>query len=136
MMTAPPRDQHHESADDSENGSFRHFLIHFVCMPERVIDCDLRNNGLVTRTYCGRARAGSQSIPSSVRVISNREVHHERIVMSDFNALTSKCGTMLTANVAITAHIPVMKKNRMIGISAPIAVETYRCIDFEKALTA
>jgi len=56
--------------------------------------------------------------------------------MSDFNALTSKCGTMLTANVAITAHIPVMKKNRMIGISAPIAVETYRCIDFEKALTA
>jgi hypothetical protein len=123
MMTAPPRDQHHESADDSENGSFRHFLTHLVCMLERPIDCDLRDNGLVTRTCCGRARAGSQSIVVLYASFPIREGHHERIVMSDFNALTSKWATMLTANAAITADISVTKKNRMIGINAPIAVE-------------
>src|SRR6266404_2077440 len=66
MTAAPPCDQHHESADDSENSSFRHFFTHLVCMLERLIDCDLRDSGLVTRTYRGCARAGSQSICSSV----------------------------------------------------------------------
>jgi hypothetical protein len=78
MMAAPPCDQHDESADDSENGSFRHFLTHLVCMRERLIDCDLRDSGLVTKTYRGRARARSQSICSSVCVISNPEAHHQR----------------------------------------------------------
>src|SRR6266446_2956664 len=74
MMAAPPCDQHHESADDSENGSFRHFFTHLVCMLESLIDCDLRDSGLVTRTYRGCARAGkSQSISSSECVISSQE---------------------------------------------------------------
>jgi len=64
-MAAPPCDQHHESADDSENGSFRHFLTHLVCILERLIDRDLRHSGLVTRMYRGRARGGSQ-----------RQLHH------------------------------------------------------------
>ena len=72
MMAAPPADQHHESAGDSENGSFRHFFTHLVCMRERLIDCDLRDSGLVTRIYRGPARARSQSICSSECVISNQ----------------------------------------------------------------
>ncbi len=43
-------------------------------MLESLIDCDLRDSGLVTRTYRGCARAGSsQSISSSVCVISSQE---------------------------------------------------------------
>ena len=42
-------------------------------MRERLIDCDLRDSGLVTRIYRGPARAGSQSICSSECVISNQE---------------------------------------------------------------
>src|SRR5947208_5377447 len=73
-MAAPPYDRHHESADDFENGSFRHFFTHLVCMLESLIDCDLRDSGLVTRTHRGCARAGSsQSISSSECVISNQE---------------------------------------------------------------
>jgi hypothetical protein len=60
MMPAPPADQHHESAGDSENGSFRHFFTHLVCMLERLIIYDLRDNDLVTGTYRACARAGSQ----------------------------------------------------------------------------
>ena len=66
MMAAPPCDQHHEGADDSENGSFRHFFTHLVCMLARLVIYDLRDSGLVTRTYRARARAGSRSICSSV----------------------------------------------------------------------
>ena len=66
MMAAPPADQHHESAGDSENGSFRHFFTHLVCMLERLVIYDLRDSDLVTRTYRACARAGSQSICSSV----------------------------------------------------------------------
>ena len=73
MMVAPPCDQHDERADDSENGSFRHFFTHLVCMRERLIDCDLRDSGLVTRIFRGPARARSQSICSSECVISNQE---------------------------------------------------------------
>ena len=57
------------------------------------------------------------------KVISNPDAHHERSVISDFNAPTRKCATMLMANAAITAAIPVMKKKGMIGMNAPIAVE-------------
>src|SRR5260370_19934747 len=66
MMAAPPCDQHHESAGDSENGSFRHFFTHLVCMLERLVIYDLRESDLVTRTYHARPRAGSQSICTSV----------------------------------------------------------------------
>src|SRR6266487_6976994 len=80
MMAAPPCDQHDESADDSENGSFRHFFTHLGCMRERLIDCDLRDSGLVTRIYRGSARAGSQSICSSECVISNEEAFLKAIL--------------------------------------------------------
>src|SRR5438876_8489763 len=56
-------------------------------------------------------------------VISKPDAHQDRIVMSDFSAPTAKCATMLTTNAAITAGIPVMKKNGRIGMNAPIAVE-------------
>jgi hypothetical protein len=35
-MKAPPRDQKHESADDSENDSLRHFFTHLARMPGRL----------------------------------------------------------------------------------------------------
>src|ERR1700746_2917648 len=60
MMAAPPADQHHENAGDSENGSFRHFFIHLVCMLERLIIYDLRDNDFVTGTYRACTRGGSQ----------------------------------------------------------------------------
>src|SRR6266480_987361 len=78
MMAAPPCDQHHESADDSENGSFRHFFTHLVRMRERIIDCDLRDSALVTRTYRVCALAGSQSICSRVCLISNCSYAQDR----------------------------------------------------------
>ena len=62
-------------------------------------------------------------------VISNPDAHHERMVMSDFTAPTAKCATILIANDAMTALIPLMKKNGMIGMNAPIAVETAAEID-------
>ena len=93
MMAVPPRDQHHESAGDSENGSFRHFFTHLVCMLERLIDCDLRDSGLVTRIYRGPARAGSQSICSSECVISNQEACFYSNIARRFVALPLRvCG--------------------------------------------
>ena len=56
-------------------------------------------------------------------VISNPDAHQERIVIKDFAAPTAKWATMLIANAARTASIPLMKKNGMIGMNAPIAVE-------------
>ena len=53
-------------------------------------------------------------------VISIPDAHQERRVISDFTAPTTKCATMLTAKAAITAGIPVMKKNGIIGMKAPI----------------
>ena len=49
--------------------------------------------------------------------------------MSDFTAPTAKCARMLIANDAMTASMPLMKKNGMIGMKAPIAVETAAEID-------
>ena len=42
--------------------------------------------------------------------------------MSDFTAPTAKCATMLMTKAAITAGNPLMKKNGMIGMNAPMAV--------------
>ena len=58
-----------------------------------------------------------------IHVISNPDAHQERIVISDFNAPTAKCAAKLMPKEAITAVIPPVKKNGMIGIKAPIAVE-------------
>src|SRR5438132_14214020 len=73
MMAAPPCDQDDESADDSENGSFRHFFTHLVCMRERLIACDIRDSGLVTRIYRGPPRSGWQRSWCSECVMSNQE---------------------------------------------------------------
>src|SRR3954454_269561 len=56
-------------------------------------------------------------------VISNPEAHQLRNVISDFTAPTAKWATMLITNAHTTAGIPLMKKNGMIGMNAPIAVE-------------
>jgi hypothetical protein len=45
------------------------------------------------------------------------------MVMSDFNAPTAKCAMRLIAKAAMTAPSPLIKKNGMIGMNAPIAVE-------------
>src|SRR5579864_364180 len=60
-------------------------------------------------------------IPTSV--ISNPEAHQDLDVISDFAAPTTKCATMLTAKATITAANPPMKKNGMIGMNAPTAVD-------------
>src|ERR1700720_4598151 len=57
-------------------------------------------------------------------VISNPDAHQERMVINDFNAPTAKCATMLTAKDATIAGTPLIKKNGMIGMNAPIAVES------------
>lgn len=59
-----------------------------------------------------------------IQVISRPEAHHDRMVMSDFKAPTAKCATKLMPNDANTAFSPPEKKNGMIGIKAPMAVET------------
>ena len=56
-------------------------------------------------------------------VISNPDAHHDRAVISDFRAPTTKCATMLTPKATITAASPVMKKNGTTGMKAPTAVE-------------
>ena len=50
--------------------------------------------------------------------------HHERVVTSDLAAPTTKCASVLMMNEAITARIPTVKKNGMIGTNPPIAVDT------------
>src|SRR5689334_10271423 len=56
-------------------------------------------------------------------VISSPDDHHEREVISDFDAPTRKCAAMLTANAIATASNPPTKKNGMMGIKAPTAVD-------------
>ena len=56
-------------------------------------------------------------------VISNPDAHHERMVIKDFTAPTAKWARILTTNEAITASIPLIKKNGIIGMNAPMAVE-------------
>src|ERR1017187_4163560 len=57
-------------------------------------------------------------------VISNPEDHHDRTVIKLLAAPTAKCATSEITAAAITASIPCMKKNGMIGIVAPTAVES------------
>ena len=57
-------------------------------------------------------------------VISNPDAHQDRSVIRDLTAPTTKWAMMLIAKAQMTAAIPVMKKNGMIGMKAPIAVET------------
>src|SRR5205814_3289977 len=57
-------------------------------------------------------------------VISRPVAHHGRIVTSAFDAPTTKCAAVLMMNEAITAGIPTVKKNGMIGMKPPMAVET------------
>src|SRR5438067_3642028 len=57
-------------------------------------------------------------------VISRPLAHHERVVTSDFDAPTAKCAMVLMTNDAMTAGMPTVKKNGMIGMKPPMAVET------------
>ena len=57
-------------------------------------------------------------------VISAPLAHHDRVVTSDFDAPTAKCATVLMMNDAITAGMPTVKKNGMIGMKPPMAVDT------------
>src|SRR5215216_5230152 len=57
-------------------------------------------------------------------VISVPLAHHERVVTSDLDAPTTKCDTVLMMKDAITAGMPTAKKNGMIGMNPPIAVDT------------
>ena len=68
-------------------------------------------------------RSPTASITPTI-VISKPEAHQERMVMSDLTAPTAKCARMLMTNAAITAGNPLMKKNGIIGMKAPIAVES------------
>src|SRR3954467_13657188 len=56
-------------------------------------------------------------------VISAPLAHHERVVTSDFDAPTTKYAAVLMTKEAITAGMPTVKKNGMIGMKPPIAVE-------------
>ena len=51
------------------------------------------------------------------------DAHQDRVVISDFAAPTAKCAAMLTANATTTALNPPKKKNGIIGIKAPTAVD-------------
>src|SRR5215469_10469382 len=58
-----------------------------------------------------------------IHVISIPDAHHERIVISDFNAPTAKCAARLMPKEVSTASSPPEKKNGITGTKAPIAVE-------------
>src|SRR5258706_13012558 len=58
------------------------------------------------------------------RVISAPLAHHDRIVTSDLDAPTAKCAIVLMMNEAMTAGMPTVKKNGMMGMNPPMAVET------------
>src|SRR3977135_3996533 len=57
-------------------------------------------------------------------VISAPVAHQGRAVTSAFDAPTAKCAIVLMMKDATTAGIPTVKKNGMIGIKPPMAVET------------
>src|SRR5436189_6358639 len=57
-------------------------------------------------------------------VISAPLAHQDRVVTSDLAAPTAKCASVLMLKEAMTAGIPTVKKNGMIGTNPPIAVDT------------
>ena len=57
-------------------------------------------------------------------VISAPLAHQDRVVTSAFDAPTTKCAIVLMTNDAITAGIPTVKKNGMMGMKPPMAVDT------------
>src|SRR5207244_6407359 len=57
-------------------------------------------------------------------VISRPLAHQERVVTRALDAPTAKCAMVLMTNEAITAGIPTAKKNGMIGMKPPMAVDT------------
>lgn len=57
-------------------------------------------------------------------VISKPLLHHERIVISDLAAPTTKWAIKKMMAAVIIAGIPAAKKNGMIGMNAPTAVDT------------
>src|SRR5258705_10865646 len=58
------------------------------------------------------------------RVISVPLAHQLRVVMSALDAPTAKCASVLMMKDAMTAGMPTVKKNGMMGMNPPIAVET------------
>ena len=56
-------------------------------------------------------------------VISSPLAHHARVVINAFDAPTTKCAIVLMMNDAITAGMPIVKKNGMMGMKPPTAVE-------------
>src|SRR5204863_7580208 len=59
-----------------------------------------------------------------IKLISGPEDHQERSVMDDLTAPTIKCAMILRANAQTIAAKPRMKKNGMMGMNAPTAVES------------
>src|SRR5262245_20860354 len=56
-------------------------------------------------------------------VISAPLAHQERVVTSDFAAPTAKWAAVLITNDAMTAGMPTVKENGMIGTNPPMAVD-------------
>ena len=56
-------------------------------------------------------------------VISNPLAHQGLVVINAFDAPTAKCAMVLMMNEAMTAGMPTVKKNGMIGMNPPTAVE-------------
>src|SRR5262249_27617360 len=84
-----------------------------------------------SRDQCGPCPAKATPRPYVIAVsmmpttvISRPLAHQARVVMSAFDAPTRKCATVLMMNEAITAGIPTVKKNGMIGMKPPTAVES------------
>ena len=57
-------------------------------------------------------------------VISAPLAHQERVVTMDFAAPTAKWAAVLMMNDAMTAGMPTVKKNGMMGTNPPTAVDT------------
>src|SRR6476619_2170079 len=57
-------------------------------------------------------------------VISAPLAHHDLVVTNALDAPTAKWAMVLMMNEAITAGMPTVKKNGMIGMKPPMAVET------------
>src|SRR5204863_3676153 len=80
-------------------------------------------------SYQRRANATPRPyvIPASMIptiVISAPLAHQDRVATSAFEAPTTKCAAVLMTNDAMTAGMPTAKKNGMIGMKPPTAVET------------
>src|SRR5207253_3204651 len=89
-------------------------------------DCVHEMNYCSAGPCCASARprpyvTAASMMPTSV--ISSPLAHHGRVVISAFEAPTAKCAMVLMMNDAMTAGMPTVNKNGMIGMNPPMAVE-------------